>query len=565
MRKIFLIAAGLALLLPNFSFGAGYKSWTRSRPDNYTGYNYVAMSKDGKYMVAEKTAGALLSSGTFWLFKTQSKKPVWKFKAGDKIFEFALSENGDYIAAAGTNLRLFNKNSKKPLWKYTTTGYPCDDVTISDDGKYSAIGCRSGMIYLFEKSSNKPVKQWKVSEIGEFVNDIAMSVDGRYIISGSDAGLAFIDRTKSGVVWKYKPKTTLYGKSTTDKVDDVAISAKGDKFVIGTHSDTLYFFNKNSKNPKWKYSNEDAKYTSVEISQDGKYITLAGDDKYLGFTPENNTPKWNFDLSGKVPPLVQSANGKYIAMADGLKNVYLFDREYAPSGSQRPFRMYEGVFPDELAMSAKGDKIAFLENNLQYREIPPGILSDLQDRAAIYVKGQDMNLRIHATNPGRARKMNVQVRLSLPAMAWWESIGDNVKNENDNLVSKAISKLMEGYLGDTVYDKTFTFDAQKSRTINETIEMPALNEPDWYDSWFFSFLSGDNILMDLLIDKIGDALEYILPDVIANVITSGLHTINEGGNPQFYPTVGLGKVILSDPDSGEVVDSDTFTFAFIIS
>lgn len=216
-------------------------------------------------------------------------------------------------------------------------------------------------------------------------------------------------------------------------------------------------------------------------------------------------------------------------------------------------------------MSAKGDKIAFLENDLHYQEIPPGILGDLQDEAAIYVKGQDMNLRVHATNPGVKRKMNVQVRLSLPAMAWWESIGDNVKNENDNLVSKALGNLMEGYLGDTVYDKTFTFNPQKSHTINETIEVPGLNEPDWYNSWFMSFLSGDNFLMDLLIDKIGDALEYALPDVIANTITSGLRTMSEGGNPQFYPTVGLGKVILSDPDTGDVIDVDTFTFAFIIS
>lgn len=71
--------------------------------------------------------------------------------------------------------------------------------------------------------------------------------------------------------------------------------------------------------------------------------------------------------------------------------------------------------------------------------------------------------------------------------------------------------------------------------------------------------------MNLLIDKLGDALEYVLPDIIANTITTGFHTMDKGGNPTFYPTVGLGKVILSDPDTAEVIDVDIFTFAFALS
>ncbi|MEW6407179.1 MAG: hypothetical protein AB1465_00615 [Patescibacteria group bacterium] len=302
---------------------------------------------------------------------------------------------------------------------------------------------------------------------------------------------------------------------------------------------------------------------NASISSDGKYITLASNDKYLGFLTNSNVPKWTFELDGRQPDVSQSANGKYIAIADNLDYLYLFDRTYG--SSQRPFRIYEGAFPDALTLSSKGDKLVYDERDLHYQEIIPGVLSDLQDRAAIYVKGQDMNIRIFATNPGKARRMNVQVRLSLPTIAWWENIGDQVKNENDNLVSKAISLLMEGYGGDTIYDKTFTFEAQKSRTISETFEVPALNQPDWYNSWYMSFLSGGSILIGRLIDKLGDALEYVLPDVIANTITAGLRTMSEGGNPTFYPTIGLGKVILSDPDTGEVIDSDTFTFAFILS
>lgn len=261
MKKCVILIFVLMFASVNFCSAVSYRSWTKERLNNYTGFYDPVMSGNGKYMVAAKANGPL-STGTFWFFKTKSKKPLWKFKASDKIFEFALSENGDYVAATGTHFKLFNKKSKKPLWKYQTHGYPCDDVAISDNGRYCAIGCRSGMVYLFEKLSNEPIKWWKVSDVGYFVNDLAMSSDGRYIVVGDDSNVAFIDRTKDKIVWKYAPKTELYGRQTTDKVEDVSISSSGEKFVISTHSDVIYFFNKKSKKPKWKYYNEEAAITA---------------------------------------------------------------------------------------------------------------------------------------------------------------------------------------------------------------------------------------------------------------------------------------------------------------
>jgi hypothetical protein len=555
----------LALFLPNLSFAGSYKSWTKKRLSIGSGHTNPRISADGEYLVVQKAVGPV-HSGTFWLMKTKSSKPVWKFKTNNTIFDLAISQNGDYIAAVGGKIWLFSKNSKRPLWSNNLGVSVMDSVAITPDGNYIVTGDRFGEVFLFQKGSSTPIRSWQIGSrkgADRDINKIAISKDGKYISAGSEIGVAFIDRDKSKIVWQYKTKRQkTYGSKTysiNDEVMNLSMSNSGRHFAAVTEDNNLYLFDKNKKaKPKWKYKQESFHTANVWVSGNGKWVTFSTNDKYLGFSTKDNQPRWTFDLDGRQSGVAASQNGKYIAVADALDYIHLFDREY--SSSQRPFRTFSGSFPDALSLSAKGDKLIFNERDFHFQEIAPAVLADLQDRAKVYVKGQDMNLQMFVTNPNVRKKLNLQVRLSLPQVSVWENFGDKVKFENEGLVSKKLSDLFESYGGDTVYNEDIILEPQKSRKINEIIEVPALNEPDWYQSFFVGFSA-----INFLIDKLGDVLEKVLPDVIANVLTEGLRTLSQGGNPMFYPAIGLGTVSLSDQTTGEIIDQDTFTFVFLIS
>src|SRR5271157_1598299 len=63
--------------------------------------------------------------------------PEWSNTTGGAINHVAISSDGNYIVAGGTdhNLYLFNKNSSIPLWNYTGPG-SFNSVAISADGQY---------------------------------------------------------------------------------------------------------------------------------------------------------------------------------------------------------------------------------------------------------------------------------------------------------------------------------------------------------------------------------------------------------------------------------------------
>jgi len=280
------------------------------------------ISADGSYIV---TGGEESIS----LFHMSGKSPLWSFNTGFLSETICISSDGQYIFAGlkDHKVYLFHRNSSTPLWSYTT-GDPTR-VAISANGTYMIAGARNHTLYLFEKSNSTPV--W--TSILE-VSKVAISADGDNFICGTYGAslneyIYYFERSTSVPIWNYsmgsRPQvdissngeiivssageklfaflktsnTPILNYSAFGTINRIAISGNGDYIVAGVDGidDEIIYFNSYSPEPIWRYFplNFDS-IISLDISENGKYMTSSYDSYILFINSENPEVLRNYDL-----------------------------------------------------------------------------------------------------------------------------------------------------------------------------------------------------------------------------------------------------------------------------
>jgi len=310
----------------------------------------VDISADGSYTVAVTDPG-VPGAGNFTLFSRSSSTPIWSQNLGSFSYKVVISENGEYIAT-GTNkaflfdrtgaklrtypgcwvldmsangtylaishhgLCLYERDSPIPLRNYTLSIYP-DELVISADGRFIAIGDISGWIYLFDCLSPSPLWTYKT---GEGVSQLAISADGQYVAAGSyDHRIYCFNRT--GLMWNY----------TIGCVYAISISPNG-QWVAGGIGTKIYLFNCASAVPLWNYTLNNFDYSawSLDFSADGRYLVAGTHYRIHLFQSNSSTPLWSFTPGGRTDDTVEalaiSADGNYIAAGTEHGKIYLFHR-----------------------------------------------------------------------------------------------------------------------------------------------------------------------------------------------------------------------------------------------
>lgn len=266
---------------PYFAAGAGSKVYffkstsstaITSKPLNTT-VSSVAMSADGKYIVAGTDAYDLQNSGAVYLFELSGGSVTQKWlhyvetngvltSVNDKINSVAISGNGGYIVAGSENKQIYvyTPASNARYWSmgmdsaiidvamskggsnFTATfgtyvggynistkmgwtsnlGSAPSSLSISGNGSLIAVGYGKN-VRLFQVAAALPAK-WTAT-MPDTVNSVAISSDGRYVIAGDNSGnVMFFGTEKNEPVWS---------SSTGGAVRAVAIDAKGEYASAG--------------------------------------------------------------------------------------------------------------------------------------------------------------------------------------------------------------------------------------------------------------------------------------------------------------------------------------------
>ncbi|MDD2666779.1 MAG: right-handed parallel beta-helix repeat-containing protein [Methanocellales archaeon] len=227
----------------------------------------VDMSDDGNYIVS-------IGQRNICLFSKENSNPIWNYKrksSGSTYNSVAISSNGKYIVA-GTdsgsepNVLLFSRESSTPLWSYGPSEWT-SQVAISSDGSYIATGDNAGTVRLFSKESNVPL--WSYTTWGD-IYALSMTPDGRFIVAGGWDSNLYMFSQIGELLWSYK---------IGGRVFDVDISYDGRYIVAASEDDHIYLISFSGK-PLWSYRTGDD-VTGISISSDGNYTAAVSEDRHL--------------------------------------------------------------------------------------------------------------------------------------------------------------------------------------------------------------------------------------------------------------------------------------------
>jgi very-short-patch-repair endonuclease/outer membrane protein assembly factor BamB len=322
----------------------------------------VSITADGRYIVVGGQ-----SDGNVYLLKSERDRGelLWGYGTGDAFVEsVAITPDGNYIAAgtqgADGHVNLLNREGRL-LWEYNT-GHGraiVSSVAITFDGDYIAARDRND-VYLFNKEGEV---LWKY-EIGgaesvPLFAEVSITSDGKHIAAGGEDGNVYL-LNREGVLLR------TYKTGSVSRIEDVAITPEGDHIAAGCKT-AVYLLNEGGA-VLWDYrtgritSNVVAKYTSVAVTSNGKYIAAATTRDYGNYKLcllSDGKLLWQNRFNVPVLSVSMTLDGKYIVAGSSDKNVYLFQsQETINNDTQRGVNQKENpMYPKEVKGNLKSPVI----------------------------------------------------------------------------------------------------------------------------------------------------------------------------------------------------------------
>ena len=288
--------------------------------------------------------------------------------------------------------------------------------------------------------------------------------------------------------------------------------------------------------------------------------------KVVYYIQQDGTIAWTYDMKNGTYGDVQiSSDGKYVSVAQGKDAVYLFDGEYRKGSSTgRPFRIMQDDRPRYMAGSASGAFVAFSPYGLTAKDVEPGVLVE-QDSIPVYYKDAPLDLDVWTTNPGAERTgLKLRVALSLPQFNWWNAYSQQarVRNEDPAARSKlmdAANYTMPGYR--EVHDANVTIDKHDSQSIDlSSLTVPDLLEPQWVSD-LRALLEDLSPYTEFLADALPPLEDLLESDEYQQI--AGKVDEEHQGNSSYFPLLGLGTAELYNPDTNVIIDQGSFYFIYL--
>jgi WD40 repeat protein len=274
----------------------------------------------------------------------------WSYTAGGTVTGVAISDGGNYTAAASSDGYLYFLNkSKKLMWRVQTEDTPLK-VAISSDGSRVYVGDGSN-VYLYNKTGDE---QWGFL-VGDEIVDLVVTPSGDRIAVGSLNRHVYLLNDEGGILWKYR---------TNAPVISVAISSDGKYIAAGTSGSITYMLNRDG-NLLWEhisrrsidgvgilggrvvsgeryltfledgnrvgsYSGVVCDITGIETTANGEHALVGCEDGEVYFLDSSKKKQWSYDAKKTSRDSSISPKGDYAAVAGGNTVYILKSPDIAP-------------------------------------------------------------------------------------------------------------------------------------------------------------------------------------------------------------------------------------------
>jgi hypothetical protein len=293
------------------------------------------ISNDGNYVAACETGDSVFYWANTKTRSSTSEPVTWSRTFGAFNVEcIDLSSDGEYVAAGIRTDVAYWKNARSltgnaaPAWYSTAPGDNIIDIAISDDGNYIAAAGTAGPSPLYYWANTKdlsgdPSYTWDSAPSVDF-HALDMSSDGDSVFAGGSTATTdkvcfwTAARSRAGTInptWTY----------STNPIVDVSINNWGDLMAAGDNVGNMHYFD-DSGDKKWTKSLGEG-LIATSISGDGGTLTVAttGSSGWLldtGFQSSGPTP-----VGGLTIPINKlEITAPYIAFAIAIATILLITK-----------------------------------------------------------------------------------------------------------------------------------------------------------------------------------------------------------------------------------------------
>jgi hypothetical protein len=273
----------------------------------------------------------------------------WSYDTGGTVTGVAVSDGGNYTAAASSDGYVyFLNNSKTLMWKEEIEDTPLK-VAVSRDGSKIFVGSGSA-IHLYNKTGNE---QWSYL-IGDEVIDVAVTPSGDRIVVGSLNHHVYMLNDVGGILWKYKTNAPVFS---------VAISSDGKYVAAGTSGSITYMLTGDG-NLLWEYI---SKRSIDGVGLLGTQV-LSG-ERYTTFLEDGNKVGANSNIVCDITGIETTSNDEFALVGCGDGKVYLLDE------SKKKQWSYDlGETSQDSSISPRGDYAVIAGGNTVYILESPDIV-----------------------------------------------------------------------------------------------------------------------------------------------------------------------------------------------
>jgi WD40 repeat protein len=354
MKSLILIFALTSFLILQVSLSESYQS---TQPGK-VGLNEVSLlryieAEDGiKAMDISNDGSCLAIGGRGFIRIYSTNGDEWVYKFNERVDSLSISSTGELLAV-GTEeamIYLFHKSSSKPILRYNAEG-PVLSISFSDDGKYFYAGTFGGTFYLFEASTLNLI--WKFKAEGNVaILALSTSFNGNRAAAGvSDNSIIIFSKASSSPLWKGK---------TEGYIRSIAMSSDGTLTIAGGNDSSIYFIDLGCEVSIKKYM-ASSSVRAVALSSSGSQAVAGSEDGSIYFFERFN-PSWVFNAEDTVSSVAISSDGKYLCAGSFNKKLYFFF-----SAINSPLFIYPVKHPiSHVAISSNGDKIAISAGRMAY-------------------------------------------------------------------------------------------------------------------------------------------------------------------------------------------------------
>ncbi len=260
--------------------------------------------KEALIAVAGKT-GALsrVTFGKAQPIKSQSVKPVWKFKCEDEIRGTATLHNDFvYTGSYDNNLYALNADTGEMLWKFPTEGGLVGKPLVSDEAIY--IGSEDKNLYAISQRTGKLL--WSFQTGGAIRSSPVLAED--YIFLGADDGFLYaIHVISKRDAWRFDSNGFIRSGPYINQDAVFFGNETGDVLAVDFRG-----------NLRWRFRTRRSVLASPTIA-DGILVIGSLDLTLYGLDAKSGWPVWRFRMNrGTASTAAITEKMVFAGSADGI-------------------------------------------------------------------------------------------------------------------------------------------------------------------------------------------------------------------------------------------------------